>query len=185
MFKEIKYFVLLRIAPPIIWAFLTVLRWTLRATYVGAEGVKDGLREGKRHIFCFWHGRLLLMPFAAPPKGVKVLISRHRDGEFITRVVSYFGLGAVRGSYRKGGVGSARQLMRELASGTSVAITPDGPKGPRHVFKDGIVELAQVSGAPIVLLTFGAAKKKPFTPGTAWSFPTLSPRSFFCIASPS
>jgi lysophospholipid acyltransferase (LPLAT)-like uncharacterized protein len=184
MFKQFKYFVLLRVAPPIIWGFINLLKLTLRITYGGSQEFKEALRAGKQYIFCFWHGRLLLMPFAAPPRGVKVLISRHRDGEFITRVVSYFGLGAVRGSHRKGGVGSARQLMRELVSGSSIAITPDGPKGPRQVFKDGIVELAQMTGIPIVLLTYGAGKKKLFTPGTDSSCPTLSQGSFSYPANP-
>ena len=77
--------------------------------------------------------------------GAKVLISRHRDGEFIARVIRYFGLGTIRGSYGKRSVSQVREMLAELKEGTDIAITPDGPKGPRYQMKQGIVELARLS----------------------------------------
>ena len=93
---------------------------------------------------------------------MKVLISRHRDGEFIARVVRYFGLGAVRGSYGKRSVSSVREMLDELAQGTDIAITPDGPKGPRYQVKQGIIELARLTQRPIVPVTYGASRRKLF-----------------------
>ena len=103
--------------------------------------------EGKGVIVCFWHGRLLAMPFAYEGKPAKVLISRHGDGEFIARVIKYFGLGTVRGSYGKASVSSIREILAELKQGTTIGITPDGPKGPRYQIKQGIVELRKAHPA--------------------------------------
>jgi lysophospholipid acyltransferase (LPLAT)-like uncharacterized protein len=102
------------------------------------------------------------MPFAFQNTRFKVLISRHGDGEFIARVANCFGIGAVRGSHRKESVTSSREIIAELRRGTTVGITPDGPKGPRYGFKEGIVEIARITQKPIVLLTYGASKKKIF-----------------------
>jgi lysophospholipid acyltransferase (LPLAT)-like uncharacterized protein len=107
-----------------------------------------------------------MMPFANKRGKGKVLISRHRDGEFIARVMGYFRLGTIRGSYRKGTVSSLREIIHDLRNGFDVAITPDGPKGPRFQVKKGIVELAKLTGRPIVPLTYGAGKKKLSIPGT-------------------
>lgn len=102
-----------------------------------------------------------------------MLISRHRDGEFIARVVSFFGIGTVRGSYRKGSVSSLREILHDLRKNIDVAITPDGPKGPRYEVKTGIVELARLSHKPLLPVSYGASKKKLFIPGTALYSPTL------------
>ena len=115
-----------------------------------------------------------MMPFAKKGGGGKVLISRHRDGELIARIVGYFGIGTVRGSYRKGSVSSLREILQDLKANTDVAITPDGPKGPRFVVKSGIVELARLSHKKLLPVSYDASKKKLFIPGTALSFPTPS-----------
>ena len=93
---------------------------------------------------------------------MKVLISRHRDGEFIARIIGYFGIGTVRGSYRKGSVSSVREILTELKAGTTIAITPDGPKGPRYHIKQGVIEMAKISQRPIVPVTYGASRKRIF-----------------------
>ena len=121
------------------------------------------MRERKEGMLaCFWHGRLLAMPFAYEWPRVKVLISRHRDGEFIARIIRYFGIGAVRGSHRKAGVSSVREILAELKQGTTIAITPDGPKGPRYRIKQGIIEMARITQRPIVPVTYSASRKKVF-----------------------
>jgi len=113
------------------------------------------------------------MPFANLRGKGKVLISRHRDGELIARVMNFFKLGTIRGSFRKGTVSSIREIMSDLRQGYDVAITPDGPKGPRYTVKDGIVELARLTGKSIVPITYGASKKKLFNPGIDLSSRTL------------
>jgi lysophospholipid acyltransferase (LPLAT)-like uncharacterized protein len=161
------------IFPPLVFLFLTLLRFTLTIKQLNNEKVADGWKKGDNFIFCFWHGRLLMMPFANLRGKGKVLISRHRDGELIARVMNFFNLGTIRGSFRKGTVSSIREIISNLNEGYDVAITPDGPKGPRYTVKDGIVELARLTGKSIVPITYSASKKKLFSHGISLSSPTL------------
>jgi hypothetical protein len=173
MNKPVRSFLMSHIFPPLIFVFLCLLRSTLKIQQVNPEKVTNGWKKGDNFIFCFWHGRLLMMPFANLRGKGKVLISRHRDGELIARVMNFFKLGTIRGSFRKGTVSSIREIMSDLRQGYDVAITPDGPKGPRYTVKDGIVELARLTGKSIVPITYGASKKKLFNPGIDLSSRTL------------
>ena len=114
------------------------------------------LLKGERAIVAFWHGRLLMMPFVFPGYSATILISHHRDGEYITRIAEWLGYQVVRGSATRGGVGAFRQLLQCLKEGKHVAITPDGPKGPRLRVKSGVIELSRLSGMPILPVAFGA-----------------------------
>lgn len=104
----------------------------------------------------FWHGRLLMMPFLYPGQPATILISQHRDGEYITRIAERLGFRVVRGSATRGGARAFKQLIHALRDGSNVAITPDGPKGPRQRAKSGVIELARLSGMPILPVAFGA-----------------------------
>jgi len=180
MLKNMKYFLLLNLLPPVIYLILTVLRMTLKMREENREPLDALWNRGEAVIACFWHGRLLAMPFITNRRSARVLISRHKDGEFIARVVRFFGLGAIRASYRKATISSMREILSSLKQGITVAVTPDGPKGPRHIVKKGIVELAKLSGRPIIPVTFSARKKKCFIPGTGSSSPTLLQRFSLC-----
>ena len=87
----------------------------------------------------------------------KVIISDHKDGEIITRVISRFGIGAIRGSSFKGGARALMGAIKEIKSGTDVIITPDGPRGPLHSVADGAVILAQRLSLDIYALNYEAS----------------------------
>jgi lysophospholipid acyltransferase (LPLAT)-like uncharacterized protein len=163
MLKRLKYAIMLNLLPPVVYLFLLLLRATVRIEHVNREAIEPLLRGEEGFIACFWHGRLLAMPFAYKGCRIKVLISRHQDGEFIARIVGYFGIKAVRGSSRRGAMSSARQILKELDQGTGIAITPDGPKGPRHHIKQGIIEMARITQRPIVPVTYSASRKMVFS----------------------
>jgi lysophospholipid acyltransferase (LPLAT)-like uncharacterized protein len=165
MFKRLKYFLLLYMLPPFVYAVISLIRITSKISHVDGESAHEIWDRGENSIVCFWHGRLLMMPFANRRGKGKVLISRHRDGEFIARIIKYFGLDSIRGSYRKGSVSSLREIISDLKKGFDVGITPDGPKGPRYVVKNGIIELGRLTGKTIIPVTYGASKKKVFIPG--------------------
>jgi lysophospholipid acyltransferase (LPLAT)-like uncharacterized protein len=108
-------------------------------------------------ILCFWHNRILAITLAFlrryPTRhrgGVTVLTSPSRDGEILARVVGGFRMGAVRGSSSRRGSQALRELVTLATSGRDIAITPDGPRGPRYKLGPGAVSLAQLTGAPIV-----------------------------------
>jgi lysophospholipid acyltransferase (LPLAT)-like uncharacterized protein len=67
-----------------------------------------------------------------------------------------------------GGPAALNRLGRSARAGDALAVTPDGPRGPRHVAQLGVVELAKLTGLPIYPVAFGASKKKFFSPGTVF-----------------
>lgn len=81
------------------------------------------------------------------------MISQSKDGEIIAKVYSLFGIGAIRGSSSKGAAKALISTIREIKSGYDVAISPDGPRGPRFSVASGVVAIAQKSGARIVVLS--------------------------------
>jgi len=101
-------------------------------------------------IFAFWHEIILFLPFAhSKERRMKILISTHRDGLLASHTIKYFGLGTVGGSSHRNPQKAFREMLKELKSGISIGITPDGPKGPRRMAKRGVVELAYLSKRPI------------------------------------
>ena len=145
--------------PPVGASIIRLLGKTMRITVHGAGAVEDLYREGHHIILAFWHGRQLMIPLAYQGREVHILISRHRDGELISRVMSRFGYYSVRGSSTRGGTAALRQLIKLGRSGVDLAITPDGPKGPRYVAQPGTIQIAKVTGLPILPLTFSCSKK--------------------------
>lgn len=115
----------------------------------------------KPFIMAFWHGHLLMMPHAwRRGNAMHMLISQHRDGQLIARVISHFGLGTVAGSSSKGGSAALRAMLKALKAGDYVGITPDGPRGPRMRASDGIVSVARLAGVPILPCAFACSPRK-------------------------
>lgn len=107
-------------------------------------------------LICFWHNRILGITYAFDrryPKnrlGVTVLTSPSRDGEILSQLVAAFGMGAVRGSSSRRGSRALLELVRLVRIGRDIAITPDGPRGPRYSLGPGVIQLAQSTGARIL-----------------------------------
>ncbi len=145
------------------WGAAQYIRIVYRSGHwrvVGGETPARHWDEGKPFIVAFWHGRLLMMPYAwRRGRAMNMLISQHRDGDLIAKTIGHFGLGTVRGSSRHGGAGALRSLVRALARNNYAGVTPDGPNGPRMRASDGIISVARLSGAPIIPVAFGASRR--------------------------
>lgn len=109
-------------------------------------------------IFALWHGRLLPLTYYHRKQNIATLISQSADGEYIARVVERWGYRVARGSSSRGGREALRELLRAARAGHSLAITPDGPRGPRQKLKRGVLTAAQLSGVPILPMS-GAATR--------------------------
>jgi hypothetical protein len=107
-------------------------------------------------IFACWHGELLMLPYLyfyyRKTPHAKVLISSHFDGMLISKTIKYFGLDTISGSTNRNATRVLMQGIRTLKDGYDIGITPDGPKGPRHEVADGVVVMAQKTGAKVVLV---------------------------------
>ncbi|MGF1623809.1 MAG: lysophospholipid acyltransferase family protein [Alphaproteobacteria bacterium] len=125
------------------------------------DAVQDLIDRRQPVIWCFWHGRMLLMPGMRPPtQRVHVLISHHRDGRLIAEAVNRMKLHTVTGSSSRGARGATLALMRLLRAGDSICITPDGPRGPRMRARPGAVALAAMSGAPVVPVSYSTTRAR-------------------------
>ena len=124
-------------------------------------------KKNESFIYAFWHDQLLICPLTWQSEfEIKVLISKHRDGDIIARLISKLGFKAIRGSTHKsgktknkGGLTSARQMIKSLKNGISIGISPDGPKGPRHKVSDGILSISRLSNSSILPVGIGFKKK--------------------------
>jgi lysophospholipid acyltransferase (LPLAT)-like uncharacterized protein len=146
------------VAPPLIALALRLLQATLRIEYLDAAPLRSRLAAGERVIIAFWHNRMMAMPLAARGAPVCILVSQHRDGEIATRTLRYWGIRAVRGSATRGAVPGFLRLVDAYRRGSSLAVVPDGPRGPRYVAKSGIVHLAKATGAAIYPVSYAASR---------------------------
>jgi lysophospholipid acyltransferase (LPLAT)-like uncharacterized protein len=129
---------------------LGALARTWRFRVLNAESLRELRATRQPLIFSLWHGHLLPLLWFHKREGVSILISEHRDGEFIARTAQWLGYGLIRGSTTRGAERALLSLVRELEAGREVAITPDGPRGPARSFAPGALIAAQRSGAPIL-----------------------------------
>ena len=143
--------------------YIRLVWHTGRWTVMGNENFAGIWDKGEAGIVAFWHGRLLMMPYAwKRPKPFRMLSSAHRDGELIAATVRNHGIGSIVGSTAKdgrdkGGTSALRAMLKALKSGTFIGMTPDGPRGPRMRASDGVINVARLSGAPIMPLTFSVS----------------------------
>lgn len=166
--------------PPLAAVAIRSVACSIRYETRGHEAVDALYRDGRNVILAFWHAQQLMMLFGYRGAGSHVLISQHGDGEIIARIIARFGHGAARGSSTRGGAGALRALIRLGRSGRDVAVTPDGPKGPRQVAKLGVIQLAKATGLPVVPFVFACSKKNSFRVGIAtWSHTRFPEGCFF------
>ena len=132
---------------------------TLRWEYLGWEEEKSVHASGKQIVYAFWHGRMFLASYFFRNRGIVVMVSNNRDGEYIARVIERLGYGTARGSSSRGSRGATFEMLRALQSGRDCAVTGDGPRGPRYVAKPGAAYIAWKSGCPLMPFTASAQRK--------------------------
>jgi hypothetical protein len=155
----VQVWVKYRLLPLLAAILVKTLAYTLRVAYEGDGPVEDLVREDHRFILAFYHRRLVAMPLAYPfrratalgePRGVAILSSDSKDGEFSAATWKWFGIHAVRGTAGDRGAQAAVRLIRAVKEGWDQGITVDGPRGPRQKVKGGVVTIARKTGAWIV-----------------------------------
>jgi lysophospholipid acyltransferase (LPLAT)-like uncharacterized protein len=132
---------------------------TLKIQWVGKENLDLIRKENKAVVYAFWHGRMLVFTYSHRKRKIHVLISQHRDGEYIARIIHRLGFVSVRGSTTRGGSKALFEMCDKTAAGFDVAVSPDGPKGPGFRVHPGIIYVAQRSGMPIVPISNSAENR--------------------------
>jgi lysophospholipid acyltransferase (LPLAT)-like uncharacterized protein len=164
--KSLKEWLLIHAAPLPGALLIKALRATLKIRFVN-RGVPEKIKAaGGQYVMAFWHGTLLMMVYGYVGSRLTFLVSWHRDGELITRVMRYFGMTPTRGSTTRGGIRALHGLLKRVKEGYDIAFTPDGPRGPARVAQMGVVQTARLSGLPVVPFGVAALKKKHCALGT-------------------
>lgn len=138
------------------WFVALVARGLFRTVriegHVEAPGIDCSHPTPQLYLYALWHDAIMI-PIALRNRtsagNVSALVSRHQDGSYLTEFMRHVGIRSTRGSTNHGGDQALRELMRQTAD-SHVFITPDGPRGPRRILKEGIVFLASRTGRPII-----------------------------------
>ena len=142
-------------------------------------------------IFTFWHNRIFLLPHLFRkywiPRGrtrVAVLVSRSKDGQLLADVLAAFRLRCVRGSSSRGGTASLLELTGLVEEGFDIGITPDGPRGPKYVLQPGCINLAQLTGATIIPISYDLGWKITLKSWDAFMVPVPFARCHVYLGTP-
>ncbi|MDR1413480.1 MAG: DUF374 domain-containing protein [Puniceicoccales bacterium] len=138
----------------------------------------------KRAIFAFWHSNLFVayaLKKTLGKKNVYGLVSPSRDGAWLTEIFHTLGIDIIRGSSSRNGLSAISSMTEKLLGGAFVAITPDGPRGPKHKFKIGTAMIAKQAKADVVIV---ATKYNHFFTLSTWDrFKVPLPFSGICVNS--
>lgn len=108
-----------------------------------------------------WHNRLMFFAVAFPPatrRRTVAVVSASRDGQYIADFIANLGLRSLRGSSTRGGAHAQLGAVRAIRDGFHVSFTPDGPRGPRYVMKNGPIQLASLTGGGIIPISVNASR---------------------------
>ena len=170
--KDIKRKLLVWLVPPLVYLLIKLLFFTCKKKfYVGNNASLTPC------IYALWHGELLMAASAykyyTKRTTIDTIVSNHFDGELAARLMQLFGGGTIRGSSSKGGASVLRNALKSLQKKRDIALTPDGPRGPRHSVADGAAVLAMMKKVPIITMNCN--------PTSYWSIKSWDR---FCIPKP-
>ena len=150
-----------RLAAALVYRLIRCLAATIRFELEDRSGLLKGAPTGKI-IFSIWHNRLALSLMMyrryvvrfAPERRMAAMVSASRDGGLLARVLEHFSVEPVRGSSSRRGPQALREMISWAERGRDLAITPDGPRGPCYQVQDGVISTAQLTGLPIVPVSY-------------------------------
>lgn len=150
-----------RLAAAVIYGFIRCLAATVRFELDDTSGFFT-IAPGEKIIFAIWHNRLSLclilyqryVASRAPGRRMAAIVSASKDGGLLARILEHFGVEPVRGSSSRRGPQALRELISWGERGFDLAVTPDGPRGPCYVVQEGVISTAQLTGLPIVPVSY-------------------------------
>lgn len=158
-----------RLAARLVYLFARGLAATLRFKLNDASGFFSEIPKEKM-IFAIWHNRLALALILYERylgqrdrhRKMAALVSASRDGALLARILELFNVQPVRGSSSRRGAQALRELVTWGERNHDLAVTPDGPRGPRYVVQEGVISAAQLTGLPIVPVSYRLSWKYTF-----------------------
>ena len=157
---------------------------SLRIEWLGEKNLNPIRENNGRVLYAFWHGRMLILSYSHRWQKIHVLISQHRDRELIARIIERLGFVSVRGSTTRGGTKAVFEMAKKGTSGYDVAITPDGPRGPKFKVQAGAIYIAQRSGLPILPISTSAKRRWTLSSWDGFLIPKPFSKSVIIIGEP-
>ncbi len=139
---------------------ITLLCKSLRINIINKNVIETLIRTNQNFVIAFWHGTMLVPWFIQDKKNMAALVSQSRDGNLLTKLLEHWDYKVVRGSSSSGGQTALESIIDLIKQNHSVAITPDGPRGPQFKFKAGAAIASKKTRVPLVLLGVGYKNKK-------------------------
>lgn len=166
------------------WGLTSVVGRSLRLTVENDAEVKRRIAAGEGQILITWHGRNVIPLLHLRNKGIVIIISPSRDGEIQYRTFQRFGCDAVRGSTGRNASKVTIAALRKLREGRTLALAPDGPKGPACVVQPGTLYLALKSGCPVIPAGVSAHPALSLKSWDAFLVPRLFARAAIVFGKP-
>ncbi len=139
-----------RLSGFLIYILIKALSFTIRFRWFDYAGIRKSGKD-QRFIFCIWHNRLALSLILfervirkiSPDRRLAAMVSASRDGALLTHILGLFGAHPIRGSSSRRGPQALKEMVSHANRGYDLAITPDGPRGPRYEVQYGVIDLSK------------------------------------------
>ena len=142
---------------------ITMLCKSLKIEKLNYKVIENLNSKNQNYVLAFWHGTMLLPWYLHGAPNFAALTSKSKDGDLLAKILKKWNYNVVRGSSSTGGDAALGIMVDCAKNKNSIAITPDGPRGPRQKFKAGAVITAKKTGIPVVLAGVGFKRKKILT----------------------
>lgn len=144
-----------QIIAQIIYYLIRLLNLTYRYEFIGLENKKRAkdFHPNKSFVYAVWHQNLIGAIFSHIGEQFTMIISESKDGELVAVTCEKFGHIPARGSSTRGGKRALVEIVKTIKRGVPGALTVDGPKGPPHVVKPGVIEIARLAQCALLPLS--------------------------------
>jgi lysophospholipid acyltransferase (LPLAT)-like uncharacterized protein len=165
--------------------YIRLVHATSRWEHVDYHHIADLRAQAKPFLACFWHGRIMMLCFLwREPEPFRVLVSPHRDGRLIGRVMRRLNCDTIDGSTTRNATAALRSIIARLRRGECIGITPDGPRGPRQRAKAGVAAAARAAGVPIIPIAFSTSRARTMSSWDRFMLALPFGRGVFVVGTP-
>ena len=158
--KKAKQEVLRFLGDHFLYYVITVLCKSLKIEKENYSVIENLNSKNQNYVLAFWHGTMLLPWYLHGAPNFAALTSKSKDGDLLAKILKRWKYNVVRGSSSTGGDVALGIMVDYAKNKYSIAITPDGPRGPRQKFKAGAVVTAKKTKIPVVLAGVAFNRKK-------------------------
>lgn len=182
--KKSKQGVLRFLGDHFLYSTLNLLCRSLRINKQNNDVIETLKKNNQNYILAFWHGTMLLPWFLHGSKNFAALTSKSKDGDLLAKILKKWNYKVIRGSSSTGGDVALGIMVDYAKNKYSIAITPDGPRGPRQNFKAGAVITAKKSRIPLILAGIGFKRKKTLSNWDKFEVPYFFTRANIIYSEP-